>query len=415
MALGGLVACTTEPTECAEVTSTTVTVTADTGVPVRVRITESGGSVHDVNTPSETVTATGPEIQAARTRSSIEPELVSRAYNPTLSALDACGAELAVDYDFDPASHRIWLTDSGGSQVFGISEMSLHASGTPAADIVLTGFTNPSSPAFGPDGSLWIADANRIHAFRPATLAAGGVQTADVTLSGSAIEGPGVPGPRTVAFDQSGNAWVANVAGNSVSRFDVASLRRSGEPNASIVITGDAIDGPSAIAFDREGNIWIANADGRVVEYLAARLNADITTAPDGELQGQTGPSVVNDLSNPQALAFDADDNLWVAYFSFNIIARYTTAERAMNGPIRPAVQLVLPVDVLLESIAFDDAGGLWFTSAAGKVARLESAALSADGPSSASTILTVASLGYASGIAFNPPSAGLPIAFAEF
>jgi streptogramin lyase len=148
---------------------------------------------------------------------------------------------------------------------------------------------------------------------------------------------------------------------------------------------------------------------------LAARLNADITTAPDGELQGQTGPSVVNDLSNPQALAFDADDNLWVAYFSFNIIARYTTAERAMNGPIRPAVQLVLPVDVLLESIAFDDAGGLWFTSAAGKVARLESAALSADGPSSASTILTVASLGYASGIAFNPPSAGLPIAFAEF
>lgn len=411
-----LAGCSNESVDaCASAGAPTVTISAPAAAPVRVRITEQSGIVHEVDDAGVVMTERAPTILISRTRTTSASELVGVAYNPTFVDDTSCGVDLAVGYVQDPASHRLWVTDSGGTALLGIPEASLHASATVAADVSLTGFTNVGAPAFGLDGSLWVKDAGRVHAFEPETLAAGGSQVADVVLSGASVEGPGVPGPSALAFDSFGNLWISNTAGNSVSRFDADDIMRSGEPTASVVISGDAIASPAALAFDRDGNLWIANADGEVVEYVAARLTASTTAAPDVSLQGQTGPVVTNNLSDPQALAFDADNNLWVGYFAANIVARYTAAERATSGTLRPAVELVMPVDVLLESLAFDDQDGMWLTGAAGTVVRVAPSALGTDGDATLGTILTVTDLGYASGLAFDPPSGSLPIAFESF
>lgn len=414
--LCALAACSNESVDaCASAGAPTVTVSAPSAAPVRVRITEQSGTVHEVDDAGVVMTERAPTILSSRTRTASGTEFVGVAYNPTFYDDSSCGVDLAVGYDLDRASHRLWVTDSGSTAILGIPEASLHASATVAADVSLTGFTNVGAPAFGLDGSLWVKDAGRVHAFAPETLAAGGAEVADIVLSGSSVEGPGVPGPSALAFDSSGNLWISNTAGNSVSRFDANDILRTGEPTASVVISGDAIASPAALAFDRDGNLWIGNADGEVVKYLAARLNANITTAPDVSLQGQTGPVVTNNLGDPQALAFDSDNNLWVGYFGANVVARYTVAERATTGTLRPAVELIMPVDVLLESLAFDDQGGMWLTGAAGTVVRVAPSSLGTDGDATLGTILTVTDLGYASGLAFDPPSASLPIAFDSF
>jgi streptogramin lyase len=110
-------------------------------------------------------------------------------------------------------------------------------------------------------------------------------------------------GPDALAFDPSGNAWIAAFTSDQIYRFDP-----TGAPIDVIkVVPGPTATAaqPSAIAFDLAGNAWVTNYQaGTVTSYSPA--GKALVTFPVGLY--------------PTSLAFDATGNLWVAnYFGSNV------------------------------------------------------------------------------------------------
>ena len=73
--------------------------------------------------------------------------------------------------------------------------------------------------------------------------------------------------PVSIAMDGSGNAWVANSLGNSITEFSNSGAAITGV-NGYI---GGNINSPNAVAVDGSGNVWVANLfDSTMTELIGA-------------------------------------------------------------------------------------------------------------------------------------------------
>ena len=76
---------------------------------------------------------------------------------------------------------------------------------------------------------------------------------------------------------------------------------------------------PDGLAFDASGNLWVADSAGAIVRFDAARLTADIDDeAGDAVIFTQQPGPVRIGLGAPSRLVFDAAGNLWRGYFAGN-------------------------------------------------------------------------------------------------
>jgi hypothetical protein len=94
-----------------------------------------------------------------------------------------------------------------------------------------------------------------------------GSTMSEVGVNGSSLgtqTATGLFGAKGVAIDRTGNVWVANTAGNSVIKFAVS----AGSVTGSSSFTAGGVDAPTAIALDSAGNAFIANFNGNSVTGL---------------------------------------------------------------------------------------------------------------------------------------------------
>ena len=386
-------------------------------VPISLLLRSTGGTDESlteagiVEMPAGTVT-----VELTRTRTS--GTIVGTMYVATPSVNELCvmpgeTSNIAITVTADPASNRLWVTDSNGAQILGLSAADLGASGAPTPAAVLSGsFTNPGGAAMGADGMLWVVDEGHVEGYANADLGAGGAVQPAIVLDGADVRGPGIPGPVDLAFDRNGSLWIANLAGSRIDRFDADALLATGEPSADATVSGPSVSAPQAIAFDREGNLWVAGDGDSLVRFNATRLSTDVTTEADLAIQGMTPEPVVGALGPAQAIAFGPDGGLWAAHFGGNVIARYSEADRLNPGEVTPAAQLRVPVDFLLYDLAVDEEDGVWLTGAAGQVARIAPSQSHDTGDITPRTILTPTGLAYASSLAFYPAPSGSPIPY---
>src|SRR5579872_366987 len=129
-----------------------------------------------------------------------------------------------------------------------------------------------------------------------------------------------------LAVDSTGNIFMAVNVYNLVLRLDPKSGTLSlvaGNGTFGYVIcsaAGARINTPSAVAVDSAGNLYIAEpADGRVSKISNGVISA---VAGGGSALGDNGPSTNAQLSNPSALALDADGNLYIADTGTNRIRK---------------------------------------------------------------------------------------------
>jgi sugar lactone lactonase YvrE len=208
--------------------------------------------------------------------------------------------------------------------------------GTKTPNATQNGLNTPGGLAFDKGGNLWVVDFNnnRVLQYKPpfatgmnASLVIG---QANFTASGAATTSSGLSSPFYIAFDASGDLWVADAGNNRVLEF-MAPLATNGMA-ASLIIgqanftsagaaappTAGSLNGPAGIAFDSTGNLWIGDLfNNRVLEFIPSfttGMNASLvlgqtlfttTTAPT--------PPTVNSLSAPVGVAFDLSGNLWIA------------------------------------------------------------------------------------------------------
>lgn len=123
-------------------------------------------------------------------------------------------------------------------------------------------------------------------------------------------------GPAGMTVDAAGNVWVANCSSGSVSEYSPGTLRTSGSqaPIAKLTDADGSLACPNAVAFDADGNLWVTGGTSNtIVEFTADQL-----TGASGATPLTPAVTLADDgsgaaISDPDGLAFDADGNLWVA------------------------------------------------------------------------------------------------------
>ncbi len=161
-------------------------------------------------------------------------------------------------------------------------------------------------------GMVWVGNQN-------STLSAFNASgTAQSPMSGYSGGGLGtISSPLGLAFDHSGNLWIANSGnGGGIGEFSPA-----GSPLTSTLYTGGGISNPLAVAVDGLGQIWVANGNGSVSVLSGAGAGVSPST-------GYTGAG----LSTPGGIAVDVSGNVWVSNTSDNSV----TEILGVAGPVAP-------------------------------------------------------------------------------
>ncbi len=131
----------------------------------------------------------------------------------------------------------------------------------------------------------------------------------------------GLFGPEGIAMDSKGNLWISDSENNRVVEFTPPFL--IGE-SASLVLgqenfssdncgnpTLNNLCDPQGIAFDSSGNLYIAdNSNNRILEFKPPFTDGESATVSIGTMQNGTAQA---DLNSPVGLALDSSNNLWVA------------------------------------------------------------------------------------------------------
>lgn len=194
--------------------------------------------------------------------------------------------------------------------------------------------------------------------------------------------GGGLLGPRAIAIDAGGNAWVANSGGNSITGLSTTGTLLTG---ASGYGDYHLFGAPQGIAVDRAGNVWVANtAYSSVVEltvsggavqsnvsYTGAGMSAPIGIAVDSQnniwVSNYTGGSVSElnsagvavgaspltaggTLVNPFGIAIDASGNIWVADHSASLVTEFAGNQTLLSGTGFADDAIFAPIGVALDS-----------------------------------------------------------------
>ncbi|HZS59885.1 MAG TPA: hypothetical protein VFA43_11495 [Gemmatimonadaceae bacterium] len=194
------------------------------------------------------------------------------------------------------ASDNLWVANAGNNT------LSMIVGGSIAATLSSTALNQPTGLAFDANGNLWVTNPgnNTVVAFSASELSSAGSETPTVVLSAS---GGSLATPTALAFDASGAMWVTNASANTVVSFTSAMLASSGSPTPAVTISANtgSLAAPRALAFDASGNLWVANeTSSNVVEFSTAQL------ASGGSLAATTTvTSQASELSGPLALVFN--------------------------------------------------------------------------------------------------------------
>ncbi|MGA9207628.1 MAG: NHL repeat-containing protein [Terriglobales bacterium] len=140
----------------------------------------------------------------------------------------------------------------------------------------------------------------------------------------AAAVGGFVGGPVGVAFDSSGNLWVADFGNSRILQYQPPFAT---DMNASLVLgqadftsstaatTNSGLRGPESIAFDRSGNLWLTDTyNNRVLEFQPPFANGMAASLVIGQADfvSSAAATTASGLDFPTGIAFDSAGNLWI-------------------------------------------------------------------------------------------------------
>jgi hypothetical protein len=126
--------------------------------------------------------------------------------------------------------------------------------------------------------------------------------------------GGGLNQPAALALDATGNVWLANKSGNSLTELDNTGAAVS----PATGFAANSLSAPAALAIDNTGYVWVANSGNSSLAKLS----------PSGTvLATYTGGG----LNIPDTIAIDANANLWLGNASNGTVSEFSSAGFALS------------------------------------------------------------------------------------
>ncbi len=191
----------------------------------------------------------------------------------------------------------------------------------------------PSGMAFDSTGNLYVADYqnNRVR-----VISTGAINTAagNGTAGFSGDSGPAgnaqLNQPSAVALSPVGDIYIADTGNNRIRKVSSGTITTVAG-NGTAGFAGDSgpaasaqINSPAGVAFDSLGNLYIADSGNSRVRKIS---NGTITTVAGSGTPGFSGDgasATVGQLHNPSGIAVDSTGNLYIADSGNNRIRKVT-------------------------------------------------------------------------------------------
>jgi sugar lactone lactonase YvrE len=222
----------------------------------------------------------------------------------TNSAINRPGA-MAFDANGD-----LWVTNTSGNTAIEFTASQLAASGSPAPTVVLSAtagsMSRPYGVAFDASGDMWVASTGVLVEYTPSQLTVSGSPTPAITITANETYAAAALG---MAIDAAGGIWIANGIASpySIVGYSASQLTTSGNPAPAVTLTpnNSSLSVPAGIAFDASGNMWVANvAASTLVEFTPSQINSSGSPVPTITIASSSATKPFALAFNPHATGF---------------------------------------------------------------------------------------------------------------
>jgi uncharacterized protein (TIGR03437 family) len=194
----------------------------------------------------------------------------------------------------------------------------------------------PVGLAFDSSGNIYIADSvnQRVRKISGGTITTvAGNGTLGYLGDGAAATSAELNGPAGVAVDSSGNLYIADTANHVIRMVTTSGTISTFAGNNTGGYAGDGgpaidamLDFPTSVAVDNSGNVYIADSGNNVIRVVSA-----------GNINTIVGANGVQFLNDPESVLVDASGNLYISEQSGYRISKFSNGNLTVlagNGNI---------------------------------------------------------------------------------
>jgi sugar lactone lactonase YvrE len=239
--------------------------------------------------------------------------------NPSGLAIDAAGNIYIADY----YNYRIRKVNTSGiiSTIAGNGTSGYAGDGGAATAATLG---TPNSVAVDAAGNVYFSD-DQNHVVRKVSATTGiitnvaGTGTSGYNGDFIAATTAQLYSPWGIAFDASGNIYIADDGNNRVRKVNSSGIISTVAGNGMSVFSGDgviststAVAEPRSIVFNAHGGYYIAEGDGRIREVNASGITSTVAGNGTNGYSGDGGSATLAALNRPIGVALDAIGNIYI-------------------------------------------------------------------------------------------------------
>lgn len=197
-----------------------------------------------------------------------------------------------------------------------------------------TDLAHPTALALDSDGRLFIVVGNRVRRVNTdgtlTTIA--GTGRAGFSGDGELATSADLSGPQAITVDSAGDFFIADTQNNRVRRVDTRGIISTFAGSGEVGFGGDGgpatsaqLNAPTGVAIGFGGAVLIADSGNSRVRAVAANHSiATFAGTGDTGYAGDGGRATAAALNDPQCLAVDATDNVYIADTLNNRVRRVT-------------------------------------------------------------------------------------------